>query len=42
MNRDVEVATELADGPRSLVERQVASGVPVRMAVLYALLVGKR
>jgi len=42
MNRDVEVASELADGPRSLVERQVASGVPVRMAVLYALLVGKR
>ena len=41
LNRDVEVATELADGPRSLVERQVASGVPVRMAVLYALLVGR-
>jgi len=42
MNRDVEVATDVADGPRSLVERQVAAGVPVRMAVLYTLLVGKR
>jgi len=42
LNRDVEVASELADGERSLVERQVASGVPVRMAVLYSLLVGKK
>src|SRR5690606_15562393 len=41
LNRDVELASDLADGERSLVERQVASGVPVRMAVLYALLVGK-
>lgn len=42
MNRDVEVASDVADGPRSLVERQVAAGVPTRMAVLYTLLVGKR
>lgn len=41
MNRDVEIAGALADGPRSLVNRQVANGVPVRMAVLYHLLVGK-
>lgn len=41
MNRDVEIDGRLADGPRSLVTRQVANGVPVRMAVLYHLLVGK-
>lgn len=41
MNRDVEVEGALADGPRSLILDQVASGVPVRMAVLYHLLVGK-
>ncbi len=42
INRDVEVSSTVADGQRSLVERQVAAGVPVRMAVLYTLLVGKR
>jgi aspartate carbamoyltransferase catalytic subunit len=41
MNRDVEIDGALADGPRSLVRAQVAAGVPVRMAVLYHLLVGK-
>lgn len=41
MNRDVEISGEVADGPRSLVTAQVAAGVPVRMAVLYHLLVGK-
>ncbi len=41
MNRDVELASDVADGPRSLVRAQVAAGVPVRMAVLYHLLVGK-
>lgn len=41
MNRDVEIEGGLADGPRSLVRAQVAAGVPVRMAVLYHLLVGK-
>lgn len=42
MNRDLEIEGELADSERSVVERQVASGVPVRMAVLYTLLVGRR
>jgi len=42
LNRDVEIAGEVADGPRSVIEAQVANGVPVRMAVLYTLLVGKR
>lgn len=42
LNRDVEIASEVADGPKSLIERQVANGVPIRMAVLYTLLVGRR
>ncbi|RIH88741.1 Aspartate carbamoyltransferase [Meiothermus luteus] len=42
MNRDVEIEGTLADSPRSLVERQVANGQAVRMAVLYHVLVGKR
>lgn len=42
MNRDLEIEGILADGPRSVIEQQVANGVPVRMAVLYSLLVGKR
>ena len=33
-NRGVELASALADGPRSLILAQVALGVPVRMAVL--------
>jgi aspartate carbamoyltransferase catalytic subunit len=42
MNRDLEIEGSLADGERSVVEAQVANGVPVRMAVLYSLLVGRR
>ncbi|HYF44600.1 MAG TPA: aspartate carbamoyltransferase, partial [Acidimicrobiales bacterium] len=38
MNRGVEIASEVADGPRSVVLDQVANGVAVRMAVLYLLL----
>lgn len=40
--RDLEVASTLADGERSVIEQQVANGVPTRMAVLYTLLVGQR
>lgn len=42
MNRDVEIEGVLADDARSVIEAQVANGVPVRMAVLYTLLVGSR
>ena len=42
MNRDLELAGTLADSQRSIIEKQVANGVPIRMAVLYTLLVGKR
>ena len=38
MNRGVEIDDDVADGPQSLVLRQVANGVPIRMAVLQALL----
>lgn len=40
VNRGVEVTDEVADGPQSLVLRQVANGVAVRIAVLEALLGG--
>ena len=40
MNRGVEIAPEVADGPRSTIVEQVANGVTVRMAVLYLLLGG--
>jgi aspartate carbamoyltransferase catalytic subunit len=42
MNRDVEIAGSVADSERSVIEKQVANGVSVRMAVLYTLLVGKK
>jgi aspartate carbamoyltransferase catalytic subunit len=38
MNRGVEIAADVADLPRSVVTRQVANGVAVRMAVLFLLL----
>ncbi|MBB3344971.1 aspartate carbamoyltransferase catalytic subunit [Luteimonas sp. RC10] len=38
MNRGVEIADEVADGPQSRVLRQVRNGVAVRMAALEALL----
>jgi len=38
MNRGVEIAGEVADGPRSLIHRQRANGVWVRMAILEWLL----
>ena len=41
MNRGVEIDDEVADGPQSLILRQVANGVAVRMAVLEEVL-GRR
>jgi aspartate carbamoyltransferase catalytic subunit len=40
MNRGVEIASEVADGPYSVILEQVTNGVAVRMAVLYLLLGG--
>jgi aspartate carbamoyltransferase catalytic subunit len=37
MNRGVEIASELADGPASVILEQVTHGISVRMAVLYLL-----
>ena len=38
INRGVEIAPDIADGPQSLILEQVANGVFVRMATLVALL----
>jgi aspartate carbamoyltransferase catalytic subunit len=35
INRGVEIDSELADGPRSVILEQVSNGIAVRMAVLY-------
>ncbi len=37
MNRGVEIASDVADGPDSVILEQVANGVAIRMAVLYLL-----
>jgi aspartate carbamoyltransferase catalytic subunit len=37
INRGIEMASEIADGGRSLILDQVTNGVAVRMAVLYLL-----
>jgi aspartate carbamoyltransferase catalytic subunit len=38
MNRGIEIASEVADGPRSVIRDQVRNGVAVRMAVLREVL----
>ncbi|MGQ2908505.1 MAG: aspartate carbamoyltransferase catalytic subunit [Aliihoeflea sp.] len=40
MNRGVEIASAIADGPQSVIQEQVEMGVAVRMAVMEALLEG--
>jgi aspartate carbamoyltransferase catalytic subunit len=37
INRGVEIDSDVADGPFSLILNQVENGVAVRMAVLYLL-----
>jgi aspartate carbamoyltransferase catalytic subunit len=37
MNRGVEIASDVADGPYSVIMDQVTNGIAVRMAVLYLL-----
>ena len=37
MNRGVEIDSDVADGPYSVILEQVTNGVAVRMAVLYLL-----
>jgi aspartate carbamoyltransferase catalytic subunit len=38
MNRGIEIASEVADGPQSVIRDQVRNGVAVRMAVLAEVL----
>ncbi|MFN8112459.1 MAG: aspartate carbamoyltransferase catalytic subunit [Solirubrobacterales bacterium] len=40
VNRGVELSPEVIDGPASLITAQVASGLLVRMAILYEILAG--
>ena len=35
MNRGVEICSEVADGPESVILQQVENGVAVRMSMLY-------
>jgi len=37
INRGVEIDSDVADGPHSVILPQVTNGVAVRMAVLYLL-----
>ena len=39
MNRGIEIASGVADGPYSVMMNQVSNGVALRMAVLYQLIV---
>jgi aspartate carbamoyltransferase catalytic subunit len=41
MNRGVEIDSDVADGPHSVILDQVTNGVAIRMAVLYLLSGGK-
>lgn len=42
INRDIELSTSVADGPRSVILEQVSNGVAIRMAVMHLLVNGKR
>jgi aspartate carbamoyltransferase catalytic subunit len=42
MNRGIEITSEIADGPRSVILEQVTNGIAVRMAVMYLLAGVKR
>jgi aspartate carbamoyltransferase catalytic subunit len=41
MNRGVEIDSDVADGPHSVILEQVTNGVAIRMAVLYLLAGGR-
>lgn len=41
MNRGIEITSEVADGPSSVILEQVTNGIAIRMAVMY-LLTGSR
>jgi aspartate carbamoyltransferase catalytic subunit len=41
MNRGIEIASDVADGPQSVIREQVRNGVAVRMAVLETVIEGR-
>jgi len=41
MNREIEIASDVADGPHSVIRQQVTNGVAVRMAVLETVLTNR-
>lgn len=41
MIRGIEITSEVADGPRSVIKEQVTNGVAVRMAMLFLMCVGR-
>ncbi len=42
LNRGVEISSEVADGPYSVILQQVTNGVAVRMALLYLMIGGEK
>jgi aspartate carbamoyltransferase catalytic subunit len=42
MNRGIEIDSDVAEGPNTVILDQVVNGVAIRMAVLYELIVGKQ
>ena len=42
LNRGVEITSEVADSPYSVILDQVTNGVAVRMALLYLLIGGSK
>jgi aspartate carbamoyltransferase catalytic subunit len=40
MNRGVEIDSDVADLPNSVIEEQVTNGIAIRMSLLYLLLGG--
>ena len=40
MNRGVEIDSDVADLPQSVIEEQVTNGIAVRMSLLYLMLGG--
>ena len=42
MNRGIEIASSVADGPQSVILKQVSNGVAIRMAVLSLAMAGQR
>ena len=42
MNRGIEISSEVADSPMSVINEQVTNGIAVRMAVLSLLAANKK